>query len=85
MTLWLGVPAVWAVAAVAVPSMLVGLSVAAVILYLMSAGIGPMAILSSDWRSALRMARGSRWLMTSGLGVVGGPALIGLISLFTLV
>ncbi len=85
MTLWVAVPAVWAVAAVAVPSMLFILSALAVILYLMTAAIVPMALFSSGWRNALKMGRGSRWMVTSGLGVIGGPALIALIALFTIV
>ena len=83
-TLWVGVPAVWAVGAFTVPSILLILSAIAAALYLMTAAIVPMALLSSDWRSAVRLARGSRWMVISSLGVVGGPALIGLIYLFTL-
>ena len=84
-TLWVGVPAVWAVAAFTLPSILLILSAIAAALYLMTAAIVLMALLSSDWRSAVRLARGSRWMVISSLGVVGGPALIGLISLFILV
>ena len=74
--LWLGIP-VWSLAAFTVPSLIV----LAVLIYGISAIMVPWALLSSvGWRRTLGFAKGSRWMVASGVGSLGGGVLIAVIS-----
>ena len=81
--LWLGLPAVWAAAALALGSSLRSFVVLPGFIYGLTAMMVPWALVSSvGWRGALGLVKESRWMAATAAGSIGGGGLIALISWF---